>query len=91
MLEGNNHLEIVRYSRQVDKVMEAAKPQMLALYGRPPNPYLKAGRCTYKKMKRPKPMVLLATTANMCQHVLSAHLEVVLWNATGQHTPPKRQ
>ena len=55
---------------------------MVALYGQPTNTSLKAGRCIYKTKEIPKPMVLLATTANMCQHVLSAHLEVVLWNAT---------
>ena len=32
-------------------------------------------------------MVIQSTTANMCQNLLNAYLEVVLCNATGQHAP----
>jgi hypothetical protein len=71
-------------------LMEAAKTYFTALYGQPPGTSLQSARYSLftKKKKSPKVMALPPTSDNMLQHVLRAHLQIMLWKAAKQRSPP---
>lgn len=71
-------------------LLEAAKPFFLALYGQTPGTSMESARFTIftKNKKSPKLMSLPPTTPNLLQHVLRAHLQVMLWKAANNQTPP---
>jgi hypothetical protein len=71
-------------------LMEAAIPFFIALYGQPPGTSMESAHFTLftKKKKSLKVMTLPPTSANLLQHVLRAHLQVMLWKATGHQAPP---
>jgi hypothetical protein len=70
--------------------MEAAIPFFIALYGQPPGTSMESAHFTLftKKKKSLKVMTLPPTSANLLQRVLRAHLQVMLWKATGHQAPP---
>jgi hypothetical protein len=74
---------------QVD-LMEAAKPFFIALYGQLPGTSMESARFTLftKKKKSPKVMALPPKSTNLLQHVLQAHLQVMLWKAADHQAPP---
>jgi hypothetical protein len=71
-------------------LMEATKPFFVALYGQPPGTSMESARFILftKKKKSLKVMALPPTSGNLLQHVLRAHLQVMLWKATGHQAPP---
>jgi len=71
-------------------LMEAAIPFILALYGQLPGTSMESARFMLftKKKKSPKVMALPPTTKNLLQHVLRAHLQVMLWKAADHQAPP---
>ena len=72
------------------EMMEAAKPFFIALYDQPPGTSMESARFTLftKKKTNPKVMALPPTSANLLQHVLRAHLQVMLWKAANCQAPP---
>ena len=72
------------------ELLEAAAPLLLALYGQLPGTSVESAlyKLFTKKKKSPKVMSLLATTPNILQHVLRAHLQVMLWKAADHQAPP---
>jgi hypothetical protein len=71
-------------------LMEAAKPFFNALYRQRPVTSIESARFTLftKKKKSPKVMALPPTSANLLQHVMRAHLQVMLWKVADQQGPP---
>ena len=71
-------------------LMEAAKPFFAALYHQLPGTSMESAHFTLfaKKKKSPKVMALPPTSTNLVQHVLRAHLLVMLWKAADHQAPP---
>ena len=71
------------------ELLEAGKPFIVALYGQAPGTSLEAARFNLatKKKKTPKVMSLSPTSANLLQHLLRAHLQVMLWKAQWRSQP----
>ena len=71
-------------------LMEAAVPFFSALYRQPPETSMESARFILftKKKKSPKIMALPPTSVNLLQHVLRAHLQVMLWKAADCEAPP---
>ena len=71
-------------------LMEAAKPFFAALYHQLPGTSMESAHFTLfaKKKKSPKVMALPPTSTNLLQHVLRAHLQVMLWKAADHQAPP---
>lgn len=72
------------------ELMEAAKSFFLALYRQPPGTSMESARFTLftRKKKSPKIMALPPTSTNLLQHVLRAHLQVMLWKSADHQGPP---
>ena len=72
------------------ELLEATKPYFLSLYGQEPGTSLESARFRLftKQRKSYKVMSLPPTSKNFLQHVLQAHLQVMLWKAADQHAPP---
>jgi hypothetical protein len=70
--------------------MKAAVTYFTALYGQKQGTSLQSARFLLftNKRKSPKVMALPPTFANLLQHVLRAHLQVMLWKAANHHAPP---
>ena len=70
--------------------MDATLPFFVALYGQPPRTSMESARFSLftKKKKNPKVMALPPTSANLLQHILRAHLQVMLWKAANCQGPP---
>ena len=71
------------------ELLEAGKPFIVALYGQAPGTSMETARFNLftKKKKSPKIMSLPPTSANLLQHLLRAHLQVMLWKAADQLGP----
>ena len=71
-------------------LMEVANAFFTALYRQPLGTSMESARFILftKKKKTPKIMTLPPTSANLLQHVLRAHLQVMLWKAADQQAPP---
>ncbi|MCG7883058.1 MAG: hypothetical protein JAY96_15870 [Candidatus Thiodiazotropha endolucinida] len=71
-------------------LMTAAMPFFIALYGQPQGTSMESVRFTLftKKKRNPKVMSLPPTSANLMQHILRAHLQVMLWKAANCNGPP---
>ena len=72
------------------ELMTAAMSFFIALYGQPQGTSMEAARFALfaKKKKNPKVMALPPTSANLMQHILRAHLQVMLWKAADCKGPP---
>lgn len=72
------------------ELMNVAVPFFNALYGQPPETSMESARYNLftKKKKSPKVMSLPPTSANLQQHILRAHLQVMLWKSADCKGPP---
>ncbi len=70
-------------------LMKAVNPFITALYNQVPGTSMESARFKlFTKKKSPKIMALPPTYANLLQHALRAHLQVMLWKAADQQAPP---
>ena len=70
-------------------LMKAVNPVITALYNQVPGTSMESARFKlFTKKKSPKIMALPPTSANLLQHALRAHLQVMLWKAADQQAPP---
>ena len=76
---------------QREDLIEAAGSYFIALYGQSPGTSLQSARFQLfaSKKKSPKVMALPPTSSNLLQHALRAHLQIILWKAADQHSPPE--
>ena len=74
-----------------EDLIEAAGSYFIALYGQSPGTSLQSARFQLfaSKKKSLKVMALPPTSSNSWQHVLRAHLQIILWKAADQHSPPE--
>ena len=73
-------------------LLDAARIYFTALYSQPQGTSLESARLRLytKSKKNPKVMALPPTSANLLQHVLRAHLQIMLWKAADQQGPPEQ-
>ena len=71
-------------------LMDAAQPYFIAMYGQMPGTSMESARFNLftKKKNSPKVRALPPTSMNLLQHVLRAHLQVMLWKAADHQAPP---
>ena len=70
-------------------LMQAVNPFVTALYNQVPGTSMEVARFNlFTKKKSPKVMALPLTSANLLQHALRAHLQIMLWKAADQQAPP---
>ena len=70
-------------------LMQAVNPFFTALYNQVPGTSMEVAKFSLlTKKKNPKIMTLPPTSANLLQHALRAHLQVMLWKAADQQAPP---
>lgn len=71
-------------------LMQAVNPFVTALYNQAPGTSMEVARFNlFTKKKSPKVMALPPTSANLLQHALRAHLQIMLWKAADQQAPPE--
>ena len=71
------------------ELINATMPFFNALYGQPPGTSMESTRFTLftKKKRNPKVMSLPPTSANLMQHILRGHFQIVLWKAANCQGP----
>ena len=71
-------------------LMKVAITFFIAMYGLPRGTSIESARFAIfaKNKKNPKVMALPTTSANPLQHVLRAHLQMMLWKAADERGPP---
>ena len=71
------------------ELIQAVNPFITALYNQVPGTSMEIARFNlFTKTKSPKVMALPPTSANLLQHALCAHLQIMLWKAADQQAPP---
>lgn len=73
-------------------LMETGKHFFAAIYGQPPGSSMSEARYKMYSRKKGKPMRIMAlppTESNLLFHVRRAHLQMILWKAADQQSPPQ--
>ena len=87
-----NHIhKIGDVNASQDELVEASEHFFLLLYGQKDALNINHARCKIFEQKKKKPSLkaLPPTKANLLQHALRAHLQVILWMSANQKNPPE--